>query len=610
MPTEFHWIRPEWLLALPLVALLALLLARRQLAPGRWQRVVDPALQPYVLSRTAARTSSSRWWLFLLCGVLASVVLAGPSWNRLEQPVFRTEEAIVIALDLSRSMDAADLAPSRLTRARLKILELLERRKSGQTALVVYSANAFTVTPLTTDADTVASLVNSLSTDIMPSRGSFPAAAIDKGRELLQQAGVGYGKVLLIADGGASPQAERAARELRDAGYALSILGAGTEDGAPIPRPDGGFVTDRSGRIAIPRLETAPLEDLAAAGGGRYTTMTTDESDIDALLSDAGGEAKSAADEALATDQWRDEGPWLLLLLVPLASLAFRRGWVLSVALLAVMPLSGPAEASVWQDLWKNRNQQAREKLADGDAAEAAALFENPAWRAVAQYRAGDYDGSAAGFRERAGESPAVAEADGFYNLGNALARSGELEAAIDAYEQALEIDPRSEDAAWNRDQVKEFLKQQENAQSGEKGNQESPSESGGESEQAEGDSQSDQQGEEGASGDPGDESEESSARGEDEMSQEDLDALQQELERAAQEAKEQQGEPQEAVSEAEMLAQRRAQEQTQAMEQWLRRIPNDPGGLLRRKFRYQYQRQGMDQDGNDLWPDDEIEPW
>jgi Ca-activated chloride channel family protein len=202
------------------------------------------------------------------------------------------------------------------------------------------------------------------------------------------------------------------------------------------------------------------------------------------------------------------------------------------------------------------------------------------------------------------------AAADSLYNLGNALARSGELQRAIDAYEQALEIDPQSEDAAWNRDRVKEFLKQQENAQSGEKGNEESPSESGGESEQAEGESQSDQQGEEGASGDPGSESEASSARGEDEMSQEDLDALQQELDRAAQEAAEQQDEPQEAMSEAEMLAQRRAQEQTQAMEQWLRRIPNDPGGLLRRKFRYQYQRQGMDQDGNNLWPDDEIEPW
>ena len=611
MPTEFHWVRPEWLLALPPIGVLVFVLARRQLSPGAWQRVVDPALVPYVLARSPTRAGTGRWWLMALGGVLATLALAGPSWNRLEQPVFRTEQAVVIALDLSRSMDAADLTPSRLTRARLKILELLERRQSGQTALVVYSANAFTVTPLTTDADTVAALVNSLSTDIMPSRGSYPAAAIDKGRELLQQAGVGYGEVLLITDGGASPEAKRAAESLRQAGYTLSVLGVGTPDGAPIPRPDGGFVTDRSGRIAIPRLEADQLRALAEAGGGRYIAMTADNRDIDAMLEENVAEASGAGGESLATDQWREEGAWLLLLLVPLAALAFRRGWVVAVVLLCVTPLSGPAEASAWQDLWLTRDQQAQAKLGEGEATEAAELFEDPTWRAVAKYRAGDYQESVQGFRQRDPGNLEISEADSLYNLGNALARTGELQSAIDAYEQALEIDPDLEDAAYNRDQVKEFLKQQENAQSGEQGNQESPSESGGESEQGEGDSQSDQQGEEGSAGDPGNEAEqESSARGQDEMSQEDLEALQQELERAAQEAEQQPTQADEAMSEAEMLAERRAQEQMQAMEQWLRRIPNDPGGLLRRKFRYQYQRQGMDQDGNNLWPDDEIEPW
>jgi Ca-activated chloride channel family protein len=86
-------------------------------------------------------------------------------------------------------MDAQDISPSRLARARLKILDILERRGSGQTALVVYSSNAFTVTPLTTDNDTIAALVSSLSTDIMPSRGSYPVAAINKGWQLLQQDG-------------------------------------------------------------------------------------------------------------------------------------------------------------------------------------------------------------------------------------------------------------------------------------------------------------------------------------------------------------------------------------------------------------------------------------
>ncbi|MGH8167570.1 MAG: tetratricopeptide repeat protein, partial [Woeseiaceae bacterium] len=308
-----------------------------------------------------------------------------------------------------------------------------------------------------------------------------------------------------------------------------------------------------------------------------------------------------------ATDQWREEGPWLLLLLMPLAALAFRRGWVLAFAAVCVIPLSQPVEASVWQDLWQTKDQQAEKKLAEGDAPAAAQLFDDPTWRAVAQYRSREYGESADGFRQQG--NARLGEADSLYNQGNALARAGQFESAIDAYERALEIDPDAEDAAYNRDQVREFMEQKD-AQSGEQGNHESPSESGGESEQSEGQSQSEQQGEEGASGESGNESEQSSTRGQDEMSQEDLEALQQELDRAAQQAEQQPGESNEAMSEAELLAERRAQEQTQALEQWLRRIPNDPGGLLRRKFRYQYQRQGMDQDGNNLWPDDETEPW
>ena len=133
MPAEFHFLRPEWFWAIPLVGLLTVSLARRQLAPGSWQRVVDPALVPYVLSTVPVKSLGYRWWLMLLGGVLAVAALAGPSWNRAEQPVFRSEQAMVIALDLSRSMDAQDLTPTRLARARLKILDILDRRQSGQT---------------------------------------------------------------------------------------------------------------------------------------------------------------------------------------------------------------------------------------------------------------------------------------------------------------------------------------------------------------------------------------------------------------------------------------------------------------------------------------------
>lgn len=601
MPADFHFLRPDWLWAIPVVAGLTFLLARRTLAPGSWQRVIDPALAPYVLATGQVRGLGYRWWLALIGGVLAALALAGPSWNRVEQPVFRSEQAIVIALDLSRSMDAQDLVPSRLARARLKILDILDRHRSGQTALVVYSSNAFTVTPLTNDVDTVAELVDSLSTDIMPSRGSYPLAAIDKGRQLLEQAGVGLGEILLITDGGSSPAAERAAEELRAAGYRLSVLAVGTTAGAPIPRAGGGFVTDQSGNIAVPRLEAAGLKRLAAAGGGRYAVITADDKDIDALLSgDVGSGAES--DESLATDQWQEEGPWLLLLLVPLAALAFRKGLVL-VLVVFLLPVAEPARAFSWQDLWLNKDQQAERLLEEGGAADAAEIFNDPRWRAVASYRAGNYGGSAAGFAEHE-------DVDSLYNLGNALARLGEFESAIDAYEQVLEIDPQAEDARHNLDLLRDALEQQQQSQDGEQGNEQNSSESGGGAQQSEGQSQSDQQGESGESGAEGEQSE-SAVRNEEAASQEDLEAMQQELERAAAEAQQQAGQGQEqAMTQAEAEAMRLAQEEQQAMEQWLRRIPNDPGGLLRRKFRYQYQRQGTDQDGNSLWPDDEVQPW
>jgi Ca-activated chloride channel family protein len=603
MPAEFHWLRPDWLWALPLVALLAYAMARRSLAPGNWQRVVDPALAPYVLSRSATRRHSYRWWLLALGGMLTVLSLAGPSWNRAEQPVFRSEQAMVIALDLSRSMDAQDLSPSRLTRARLKILDILERRKSGQTALVVYSSNAFTVTPLTTDADTVAALVNSLSTDIMPSRGSYPVAAINKGRQLLDQAGVGYGEVLLITDGGTSPAAEKAARDLYEAGYSLSVMGVGTSQGAPIPIAGGGFVTDRSGKIAVPKIESRELQSLAAAGHGRYAQLSTDDRDLNVLLSGviSSSSGSSAADESLVTDQWLEEGPWLLILLLPLAAFSFRRGWILVIGF-AILPFAEPVYAFGWDDIWLTKDQQAQKQLTEGNAEDAAGLFKDPVWRAVANYRAGEYAGSAEGF---AGQG----DADNLYNLGNALARLGEFESAIGAYEEVLDIDPDNEDARYNLKLLRQAQDQQQ-SESGQGQNQDSSSQSGGEGQQSEGEGDQSQSG---AEGEAGSESQSGDSAGrEGEMNQDDLEAIQAELERAAQEAAQQQGEADEGegTGQEDVFAGRRAQEQRQAMEQWLRRIPNDPGGLLRRKFRYQYQRMGKDQDGNNLWPDDEVQPW
>ena len=599
MLAEFHWLRPEWLFGIPALVAMAVLLARGKLGAGNWEAVIDPELMPYVLSRDPGRGTDYRWLLMVLGGVIALVAMAGPAWERIEQPVYRSEQAMVVALDLSRSMDAQDIAPSRLRRAKLKILDMLERRESGQTALVVYSANAFTVTPLTTDTDTIAALVNSLGTDIMPSRGSFPEIAIAKGRQLLDQANAGFGEVLLVTDGGSSPAADEAARELKSAGYTLSILGVGTIEGAPIPRVTGGFVTDNRGKIAVPRLEERGLRTLAGIGGGRYARITADNGDLDVLLSgEVSGVGVAQGDDALATDQWREEGPWLLLLLLPLAALAFRRGWVL-VLIIFIVPLPQPAYAATWGDLWLNKDQQAQKELEAGNASAAAALFKNPDWQAVADYRAGDYAGSAKVFAENN-------DTRNLYNLANAKAFQGELDSAIDTYEKVLEKEPDHEDAAYNLELVKSLKEQQEQESEGDQQSEENP---GGEGEQSDSESQQGEEGQE-SEGESDSESQESdsSERGEEEMAEEDMKALQEELQRAAEEAES--GEEPQQMSEAELAELRQQQEQEQAMEQWLRRIPDDPGGLLRRKFRHQYQRSGKDQDGNSVWPDNEVQPW
>lgn len=249
-----------------------------------------------------------------------------------------------------------------------------------------------------------------------------------------------------------------------------------------------------------------------------------------------------------------------------------------------------------------NKDQQAQAQLEAGNASDAAALFENPDWQAVADYRAGDYAGSARVFADKK-------DTRNLYNLGNAMAFQGELDAAIDSYQQVLELEPDNDDAKYNLELVKNLKDQQEQEQKDKGDEQQSSENQDGDGEQSDSESQADQEGAEGESqSDSQSEEGDSSERGDEEMSEEQMKALQEELQRAAEEAEP--GEKPQQLSEAELAELRQQQEQEQAMEQWLRRIPDDPGGLLRRKFRHQYQRSGKDQDGNSVWPDNEVEPW
>ena len=584
---EFHFLRPWWLLVLPFGLWLSWQLTKSGTLASRWRAFVDEALQPYVLtgSRMVFRERRTVLIAAILAWLLTTFALAGPTWERLPAPTVRSDEALVVVLDLSRSMDAVDVEPSRLARAKFKLLALLARRESGQTGLVVFSAHAFTVAPLTSDVRTIALLVASLSSDIMPSRGSYPEAGLQKAAQLLRQTGLVRGEILVITDAEVSPTSLSIAQDLYREGYTVHVLGVGTADGGPIVDPGGGFLTDRTGQVVIPRLNSALLQRLANRGGGRFATLTADDRDLDHLLppslSVANGVDDSESTGSYEIIAWRDQGLWLVLLLIPIAALAFRRGWVVVWVVWFALPMP-QAHALTWADLWQTRDQQGQEAFQAEDHERAAELFENRSWRAAAQFRAGDYQGSAATLDGL--ETP-----DGQYNRANALVGDGQIDVAIAAYNLALEMDPEHEDARYNRDLL---LQQQPQSQS-------DPDDSDGEeSEENQSESSPQPPNAESAENDRSDDAQAPEQEQSDQPSAAEQAAAEQAL---AQEP------PQGELPTAGELEEWADE---QAAEQWLRRIPQDPGGLLRRKFLYQYQRLGIDQDGNFVWPGDEQQPW
>ncbi|MDI1230991.1 MAG: VWA domain-containing protein [Methylobacter sp.] len=594
---EFHFIRPYWLLAgLPFLVIVVLML-RNKLAQGNWSAVCDAALLPYILQEKPGK--QSRWPLTAgsIAALLVIIALAGPTWERLPSPVFRNDSALVIVLDLSRSMDAADIKPSRLIMARYKIADMLKQRKDGQTALLVYAGDAFTVTPLTDDTQTIDSQLSALNTDIMPSQGSNTVSALDKAVELFKQVGLQKGQILLVTDGVDVDKTLPAVKLLDK--YSLSILGVGTDDGAPVALPEGGFLKDGQGNIVVPKLNSHELSTLAQAGNGIYQTITTNDADMQTIQATLDRPVKQSGKEnnTLLLDQWADKGPWLLLLVLPLAALTFRKG-LLCFALLLILPLPKNSYALGWQDLWQTKDQQAQQAYKKQDYAKAAEQFSNPDWKAAAHYKAGEYDKALESLKSSKSTSSA-------YNQGNALAKAGQLEEAIKAYDKALTMNPNDSDAKHNKTVVeKELEKQKQDQKKDDKQQAKGDSKQNKESEKQE---KSDEQNpdqnkteekpEQKPEQKPSDQQQSEENQQQNKAEEQKPEASQpQQTEQGKDKAKQQDKEQIPATPEL-------SDEQQQANEQWLKRIPDDPAGLLKRKFKYQYGQRGRQTTGDaDNW--------
>jgi Ca-activated chloride channel family protein len=291
-----------------------------------------------------------------------------------------------------------------------------------------------------------------------------------------------------------------------------------------------------------------------------------------------------------SADLWREFGPWLLLFALPFAALVFRRGliWLFPLYILVLPP---DAQALDWSAWWQNNDQRANQLFEQGEHAEAAELFDDPDWKASSNYRAGDY-AAALGTWEQL-ESEAAA-----YNQANALAKLGRLDDALAAYDRLLQQNPAHQDALYNKQAIEEFLKnQQSQQQQGQQDGQQQQGQQGEQQQQQQGDQQQQQSGQ---GETQSQESQQSDGNRQDQPEPGEQDQQQAQQQDGQNDTGQQQSAGQQQDSEAdqqaaesEAMAELDQQMSEQAAEQWLRKIPDDPGGLLRRKFIYQYRKRG-----------------
>lgn len=620
---QFHFLRPEWFIALIPLALIFFVVRHWRQRQSGWQSVVSSHLYQYMTEGKPGRGQRPPFWLLALGWLLAVTALAGPTWERLPQPVYQLNTGHVLVLDMSLSMRATDVTPDRLTRAKYKAIDLINEIGEGEMGLVAYAGDAFVISPLTTDASNLTTLLPSLSPEIMPVAGSDPLLGIQAAADLLAQAGYNQGNIFWITDGIEREQQTELQDYVQGLPYDVSVMGVGTADGAPIRQVNGELLKQTTGGIVIPKMDDGLLRGIAQAGGGRYTGITPDDTDIAHLASLSLNQrqtGENTATDQRAGDQWQELGPYLLLVLLPFAAYAFRRGVIVMLFLPLLMPMTPPVSAQTtmpaqpesttlpwWETPFLNRDQEGLASFKKQQFEQAATLFDDPAWQGAAQYKAGNYEAALEAYSQL--DTP-----DALYNQGNALARLGKLDEAIDKYSEVLAQQPDNQDAAENKALLEKLKEQQEQQQQNQNDqsqqqdqqnqNNEQQSQQGDGQEQ---DSQGEQRETDASQGDDPQSNEQQqqgnpqqsednnqpSSPSEQDSPTEDSGEQEQRAERQPsqqqQDAQNEQQEAQAAAAQGEMTdAEKEAQ---QRLDNLMRRVPDDPAFLLKRKMQLEAQQ-------------------
>ncbi|MFS8115220.1 VWA domain-containing protein [Rhizobium jaguaris] len=428
MSADFHFMRPWLLLSLVLPVAVLWLSSRSGDVRNQWKVIIAPhLLDRLVVDVTGGPSIRPSWVLagILTVGILAA---AGPAWERERPPFVEDTAPLIIAVDLSPTMDAIDVTPSRLERAKLKIHDVIASRNGARTGIIAYAGSAHLVLPLTEDASLIETYIDALATRIMPVSGKDTAKALKLAEDMLAQERA-TGTILFITDG-----VEQTAFEAfkQNTGSGIVVLGVGTAEGGPVKTPDKGFLSEGGNRL-LAKLDVEGLQNLHRLTGADVATATADDTDIRWVSQRI--RSNFAEKKATEGDRWRDMGWWLVVPVVVALALSFRRGWVVrtGVFLLALRLLSpGDAGAAEFTDMWLTPDQQGRMAFERGDFAGAASHFSDLMWRGVSFYRAGKFADAVDAFAS-------IDTAESWYDQGNAFLHLSRFEEAVAAFGKALD---------------------------------------------------------------------------------------------------------------------------------------------------------------------------
>ena len=437
---NLFFMRPEWLYAFIPIGLIFIMFIFTYQRRDQWKRSFAKHLLPFLTIKGTKRQFLVPKILLIVLLSFITLAMAGPTWEKIERPGQKTEAALVVLLDLSRSMLAEDIQPNRIERAKLKLNDFFAAKPNTKTALIAYAGTAHSVVPFSKDYKTISRQMEALRPDIMPVQGTNLSEALDKADTLLAKI-VAPSSILLVTDNITASDIQRISQTATHSH--IEIMAVATPTGGTIPLKKGAL-KDKQGNTVIPRLDVVNLDQLSAMENVNVITVTLDDTDVKILAARIRQNLEFEIDLENVEEEWKDFGYWLLIPILFISLLWFRRGWKVHWIwlLFIVMGCNDAGEFNL-EDQFFTKDQKAQRLLDKGENERAAQAFESGLHQGYAYYEMGDLEKAAEAYSNDV--SP-----EGFYNLGVVYSQMGDLEAAQQAFDAALQQDPKFEKANTN----------------------------------------------------------------------------------------------------------------------------------------------------------------